>query len=1488
MSEVCLTCVKSYDSSFKSSSSLRAKMTISNCITTKVLSSGTIKAVTSNIVTNKAIIATSSTIKCKTNCSFNAISLKDKGIASIKAYTKVRNSAKVNLRSEGYIPNIRADKFACSFDNLEDINSFNSTEKLYPIRDLIISHNNNYFVDKYSNSGNLYSNIDEGVFTSNYTKHGGSGLLISDDRQTYIHPSSVFTKGDFKYKCEITRPLSDAKLSFLVIRAAAPVSDYSSDIPPQYKIHNIRLEDPSGNLIIKYKDISLRGDADYSTNYQNFATYITEPETNNLSLHTWDNDYPFMQAASGYSLNLDFNIDCLDDPFSEGFNRGYEDTCKLEYVIGSGENNTYLSFDGSPLSTQSQGFNLNPNNSLRISAIEIANSGGLGLVRDSYLRFYSEVNSIGQRNIRNILPVEVITSDTNLDIYPPSTSIWRSSPDSSGNYYYNTSSSGAYILSSRLQDNSPENYITLTSSSPVGDSGRLTLKFSHKSPTSISSYSEGAFSFGDRGNAFNTAELQITSETDNFFVIDSLELKVVAKKAVGTRDYIIDVVGYSDDKLLNVTPKIGAFLQNNNTGNGNVPEISGFNPSNHLSMSAKALSDKDEYFENNLINTPAGDHYKLSTLPIINSTIFEEYTIPLQIYKDDVIIGNSIDYSVSPYFENLYVDLYPIPSGASISTAYLVINYRPSNALLLHTLAQTSDIELAHRNITLYPSSQNNTSIINGYSEPLSNIESIPQSYQSNSGTRSNYARRWRGVDGNIVSGPYNPNQFDFSFYNPPENTPFLNGYYDFNNISGNFILSQDYSTSGYYNGSNKILKNIGLRFNDTQLFNNNTDHTTIDWTINSDPLYGKIIDSFDNSLLVGGNSGIISFNNLNLINGFSLFLRFTPNSTYTNDYTTLFLYDAQQLSLYLDHNNNTLNLYAQNQIINQQIMQIDSVQYPLSILLTYDANSEYLRVYHRNEIDIIDDLLWEGNASFTTTNNNLIIGNNSAQTSFFVHEIGISSSGNIVDSNPNRFLKQTTASSFLDNHGHYFNNNLLHKYKLPEYIDENTSSWHLGDFRTCAFSADFDRLITKIGKDYIVHNLKHSGSGYSQVTNLPLPSNVPYSGVAYHTQIENDFLRFNLSDIDGGSNGFYAAHQRLHKNLPRGYNFEEKSIYVETIVEQESNSNIIWNDGSIGPKLIVSLYTKNQEPIDRPSKYNWGLVNRSIHQIEPSACIHKLNTIFNYNDIFDLSEPWANFDQDLLKTEFNHKYFSKDIDDMFLQYDLVYPSGRPIDSKIKIHSANIKLQNAILKERNLNNTLNFVTSGEQYRINNINLTTFGLEVSYDAQNLYIISDPIPVSSSIINLHCSGANLQYNSLNTYCHNVGLLDNSLQLYVDGRYNKFDDQILPLTVINTFSQPSAHETFNLFVNNRIPELNKDSLNLIIRGRKELINYFPTNNVNLFIAGEPYWRNTQNNFNLYVSGLNPISVSDVSMNLHLTNYLAENQDINEQATLTWNGKP
>ena len=80
------------------------------------------------------------------------------------------------------------------------------------------------------------------------------------------------------------------------------------------------------------------------------------------------------------------------------------------------------------------------------------------------------------------------------------------------------------------------------------------------------------------------------------FVVDCVFLRVLAKKAVGSRNYAIDVVGYSDDKILNVTRKIGGFLQNV-SGDGSIPVTSGFNSVDDLGISSETLSDADQYYK---------------------------------------------------------------------------------------------------------------------------------------------------------------------------------------------------------------------------------------------------------------------------------------------------------------------------------------------------------------------------------------------------------------------------------------------------------------------------------------------------------------------------------------------------------------------------------------------------------------------------------------------------------------------------------------------------------------------------------------------------------------------------------------------------------------------------------------------------------------------------------------------------------------------------
>lgn len=1549
MADICITCSKQYKSQIKSTAVLKAKASLAHGNPSIIRSDSKIKAinsVTSNV--SARLIGEAFKLYAKNKFTFGprAFNVVD---SDIRAKLTAKGNVKINISTQGRTNVKHVEKFFCYPSVIQKLNDTGLTEKLYPKADLIISANNSYFVDKFSNSNNLYSNIDEGVFLGNYTKSGGISRNISDDRLTYIQPSSVFTKGFFRYQCEVTPPQSDPKYSLLAIRASAPISDYASNIPPIYKLSNITLTDPSGNLIVKYKDFSIRGDSNYSVNDRNFATYFADEEINNITLlKPWENGYPFIGAASGYKLNIDFDIDCLDDPFSEGFNVGYEDTCQMDYAIPSSgdRKNDYLALDGSPLSTRSQGFTLNPNNSIRISAIEICNSGGVGVSRNTYLPIYTNVRKIGNRLTRNIFPTEFITYENSLNIYPPSSSIWYGSLVFDDDYVDNTSASGAQSLVSRLQGMDKYNNVTLLSSVPHQDSGRLTLKFGHRPPLKVVGYGEGAFSFGSSSNDFDTAELQEIYETDNFFTVDSIELKLIAKKAVGSRDYSIDVVGYSDDKILNVTPKIGSFLQNklydnNLTGildnSGVVPPVSGFRNIDDLGLSSEAISSKEQYNNSLLTTVEAGDHYKLSLLPVINTTTFKEYTVPLQIYEDPVLLGKSTDYSMSSFFENLYLDLFPLPSGACISAVYLSIKYKPSNALTFHTLGQKSDVGLSRRNIKLYPSSSSGTKVISN--APNSTLINLPHSYSTNSGVVSNYTKRWRGVEGEVVWGPFNPEKFSSDFYNPAASHPFTYGYYKFTKYyfgvsDGNYLnpnkpLLYRSEPLPHYGGAsglpdlycygfipNKLpISSLGFRLKNTSLFSSGTNGPTIDWTRISSydqTLSGKITDSFDSYVktpLAGlrsppVNSGIF----FNYKDGFAIYMRFSPSEINIGSNYNLFssgslfcinANDSYPLSV--GYSGGKLTAIATNDSGNKVIIQdtenFNSYAYPLPLLVTYNDNdSRKLKLYTDNELQDNFNILRASSSpfniaiypssimDFTPTNLDTTFG---ARLGKFITEIGLSDDhrygANIVESNPNRFYKQQTAQKFFDGLRTQNNNS-----KLFEFIDDDVDKWSLGEFNYGYFSADFSRLTKRSGKDYIEHSIRHEGDGYLQMSNLlPLPPYLNLSGVAYHTQVENDFLRFSLSNLPE-SDSFYSLYPRISKALPRGYDFQHNAIGVETIIENNTDNYFQWPNGKVGPKLIVSLYTKLKEDENRPSKRNLGLINRSIHYIKPSGYINKINSTFNYYDYIDTSETWADFDKDLVRTEFNHKYFSDDINDMFLQYDLVYPSGQPFESTIAIHAANITIKDALYNSKYINNNLYMVSSGDYIGSNALKLYQFGSNIHTSYIGLHGITNPPPSSVSTINIYCPAANVSHNTLYTYCHNYDNEYNSLELYNSGRDPRFSENNLSLFSNNDQSLPVYGSSINLFAQlDNLGDINSSVELYVLSDNPPKDRYYESSTI-LYVDGLKTPMTIDSSCILYIDGKRVLESENNYINMCIANYDTPSLPNGQDTMIHWNGKP
>lgn len=1442
--------------------------------------------------------------------------LNESAIGNINGYTNASLSAKSRLFSTGQISTGSTDKFSGYKP------TFRAYEKLYPTQDIflkskvtnnditlndqvnivtednsVISTENNDLV-AVNGFSQIYSNIDDGVFTGDYVDNGKVGFVLSDDSSSVLFTYQVFNDGDVQYKFQVTKPLSVAKLSYLAIRASAPFDNYIQKKPQQYKFYDIKLEDPNGNLIVQYEDIPIRGDS-------NFTTYISKPLINNLLLPTWDERYPLMDESGPYTLTLNLTFNCNIYPFDNKFSDGYEQTCII---------NKDKDVDLSPASP-------NPFIGLNISSIEIGNNGGIGILRDSYLNFYSQVNSKSERVRRTLLPTQLFTYDFNNGIYPQASSIWQSTTNEVN--FVNTTLSGSSHLLNKIRNDRYDEYISLSDSTPVQSSGRIVLKFNTKPDReAYDNYIDGAFSFG--GNKeFNDAKLVNYLDNDNFFDIDTLELKIIAKKFSSENpDYIIDVVGYSDDKLLNVTPAIGGFLQNSdalNFDSNNIPDVSGFY-SRSFGISDSSLSDLSSYFKQDI--SPNGDHYSLSSNPVVNSSSFKEYTVPLKIYQDPRQLGYN-NYSISSFFENLYLDISPIPSGASICSVKLVVNYKPANALMIHTLGSPQEKNAIRKNLRLVPSSNTAGNQINT-NLPLSGILT---GLKTPAYIKSNYARRWRGIEGGVISGgDFNASKFDFSFNHKQAIHPFLSSYIDFSNINGADVYSSNNDPVGQSASNLNVLSNIGWRYSSDQLFTGTTTpYKSIAWKNN-------IFDAFDRSVRLSSEDYLElsildtdSFDDYgdpdNTV-GFSLFIRFTPDkvsNAVLNDNLVFAYENGTTWSMALVYEGGILKLKVKesngNIITLSDTRNISEYQFPLSVLITYNDDNTYrYKLYTENELFAAFTNLRATSSPQISTylldgGGVISIGSSSTYTTvpplpMFLHEVG-SSNGrcNIVEYKDSTGpADQISAIDFFSSHRMHFNSISFSNARSNQslYINDDISLWHLGDFKVCQFSPDFDFFTKREGKDFLTFSLKHDGQAYSSITNLPLPSDIKLSGVAYHTQIENDFLRFNLSNIPTIDKArFYAVTPRICKTLPRGYQFSEEAICVDTIVEHDTNNNIIWPNGKIGPKLIVSLYTKNQEVSDLPSKM-FGLINRSTHYLEPSGCIRKLTSKFTFDDLFDDSEPWAMFDKDSYNKEFREKYLSKDIDDMFLQYDLVYPSGSPFSSLIKIHNANVRLDDSIFIGDTTNNQLGFATSGKKYQVENLNLFVSRNHLIQSGINLFV--DSIGPIGSGMNLFIdsSGFPCYGPPLNLYSLTIGTIDTQDQFFgssfgsspirglglsVSGQWMR--ETSMPLYISPSGSGINSYVGFNVVGQEYVFGDGQwaDSLNLRIRGISPSFNAYPSSNMPMFVEGQEFATEINHYASLFVI-CDDFSRTQLSegLSLHTVNYPISASLANSSSAIRW----
>lgn len=1524
----CITLVKGNKRSF-GSGRVRASLSYTGCVTQRLLSDSSVKVKNEAVVDLSQKFIASSSIRSKETSISEAKTKPASNSELYITFTPNVNDIRFSSRllSSSKFVNTYTSKVSGPIKNIFDYVFNKHKQLLYPTNDELVCQNNYCFVDEEGNNTNLYSHIDGG--------------LKSDD-STYIRPSSIHSIGDgsFKYKCELDNFFIRPDESFLAFRVISPIKDKRSNIVPTYDLKNIILEDPSGNVVIEYKDITVKGDADYTEPLVNYVTYVTEPRINNAIRKTWDEEYPIIGSGSmsenglalveypnqffesGYCVSFELSSECKDDPFNPGFNLGYEENHCKPFGIERESVDDYLAFDGTPISTQSEWYHLRPvANSIRITAIEMANSGPLMNFKDQQLSFYTEVPKHSVTIDRVILPAQVLDYDVDTSVYPNVSSIWESTLDYDGNVIDNISGS----LTEFIRGSSYGSYITLND---VEDSGKLKLKFMHQPPVTENKYTGGAFNFGfyNRQDYFDSAKYKSARGLDNFFVIDSVELKIVAKKANGSDDFPIDVVGWSDDKLLNVTSAIGGFLQNA-SGLGDFITSSGFDNTDYSALSATPLSEQDQYFESNTSNNSGGDHYKLSAA-VVNSTSFKEYTIPLKIYKDSVELGQSEDYSMSSYFENLYLDIYPIPNGASIAHARLIVNYVPSNALVFHVHGQKSFREMINRNVRLFPSSGIGCDIISSSSEILSDIANIPHGYASVTGIngestlKTNYARRWRGSAGNKLVSSFYDVEFDYSFRKDFIPYPFVN-YYDFNNVTASSVIpfsSSDKLDTNilFASGTMDRVDSIGARFKSNNLFATATDYQTIDWTsipgYESDPLYNKIADAFDSSLRLNGSDFYLyRYDNSPIDSGFAAFIRFSPDIDVTGytynlfDSGVLFASYELDLSYALSFENGHLTAQAKN--TDGQIIKVidsntyDDYTYPLSVAITYSENRDNkLRLYTDNENPQNDNINLRGVSNAfeinNITSNPLTIGfapGSGIGMNMFVTDFGIEYTSGVDFNNS---LETHLITDFLGDIRVPYKNH-SNQYTLWNRVDENVDHWILGAFRECQFGNGFDKLSKRVGNDYVFHYLKSDGIAYEQRCNIDLPANVP-SGLAYHTQIENDMLRFSLGFTDKfNKDTLYSPLPRISKNLPRGYKFEEDAIAVETILEYESLDTVQWENGNLGPRLTVSLYTTNKDPQSYEAS-NYGLVNRYFHYLEPSGCIRKLTSVFDANSFFDEeTETWSNFNslRDQKISELKHKYYSKDIDDMFVQYDIAYPSGSSFESIIKLHSLNVKLNNALVESDDLENHLDLFVSGQKITRDSLNLNTLTHIQISDDLNLFA-SGVRYESSGVLNMFASGGYPVWDYLNLYQPTVGGLDNiggqtfgssdptiGFRLFIDGRIQ--DGKYLPLYLDCDAYEGVIEDNFNLMVYNK-PARSYESNQLGLRTISDgvLVSSFPFSKMGLFTKSYRLPETSFDFANLYTQVADSVfELENNSMSLHTINYNPPLGDGDQ--SINWTGK-
>jgi FG-GAP repeat len=859
------------------------------------------------------------------------------GEGKLRQSNKMAFELSPKFAANGKIRNTN-DKFAGSIKN------FDGYEKLYPLSDVFTDRFN--ATSEFGFPGGLdYSNfVDEGLFVGDYHLNGGQSTSLFEDHN-YIVTSGT----PAEIKVVLTDPNISFRDSFALFRA-------SSDKSTQ-KIYDIKFKDSSGNLVCQYEDINFVGDG-------YFTTYGTKPLINNGAKYTWDSEYPELNLQSlGGDYTFEFKVEssCTNgnDPFNPAFGSGFN----------------FCSY--------------NNNLDMKISAVEICNSGDSGFRNELFFPIHVQVQSQGLRLEKCLTPHRVMPSNYLSTVWPNASSVWVDSNNLAVN---NEDLEGQYALAGIVADGLDNSSMFLYETS-IPDSGKLNIEF-RNIDTYTFGYRNGEFGLSFNKNNYDVATFSKEKDDNPFFVIDEVTLKVRARKTNGgVRDFTLDVVGWSDDRLLNVTPKIGGFLQNT-SGIGAVPTESGFYNLDTEGISTHAISDQAEYYEGPVITGSGSDHYVLYP-NVVTSTTFQDYEIPLIIEPERIAVGSPNLFNNSSYFEKLFLDIYPIPEYAEIANISLCLKYKPSNALTFNTLGgPVARIKKDREEGKFFPiPKQPKDDYINtgsGYQDP-SLIEDIPHAYKTPQTIKTNYARRWRGVEG-LMAGPFDKREFDFSYEYKSLLSPFTLGHYDFNYVNGSTMLSRDIGTTAKiaYITNPNIVKNIGLRFKTKSTFaDSRQTYESIHWT---DPDY-VASDSYDN---VAVDFDKIEFQEttFDFDQGLAAFVRFSLRENFSPVSEFVVMEKQGEFTIAIDPVNNLIKGYVGDAVTSFRFER--NRAFPLSVILTYNegGNGGACLYVKYDDSNIIYKDLQQVNTFTVQTSNKLGLPQNDH---VYVHEFAISN-GNLLD----------------------------------------------------------------------------------------------------------------------------------------------------------------------------------------------------------------------------------------------------------------------------------------------------------------------------------------------------------------------------------------------------------------------------------------------------------------------------------------------------------